>query len=75
MCRKYIEPNLDIQIDPDDLWLQWRTYNEVLGKIIKDKKDLTSLGCLKVLVDPKKGVYKGIEGVLSILVRATVANA
>ena len=55
--------------------LHCRSYNEVLGKIIENKKDLTSPGCFKVLVDPKKGVYKGIYGVLSILVWAKVANA
>ena len=61
--------------------IQWRTLKDSflqLGKKMeehaqKEANDITTLEIIKVLIDPKENHYKGIEGILSILVRASVA--
>ena len=70
-----------MQLDMNDLRIQWRTFNGVLldlgekmeEKAQKEANDITSLENIRVLIDPKENHYKGIEGILSILVRASVA--
>ena len=68
----FLEPNMDTRIDPDELRIQWRSYNEVLEGMTK-LEEQNSLEILSTLVDPKKNLCRGIENILSILVRAAVA--
>ena len=70
----FFEPELDKRLDPDDMRLQWKLFNEVLEEVITIHINLSSLDILKLLLNPKKGKFKGIEGVLSVLVRAAVAK-
>ena len=69
------QPQLDTRLDSDDLKLQWRKYNKVLEEmqVTSNNKELSSLDLMKLLIDPKK-MFRGIEGVLSVLVRAAVAK-
>ena len=43
-------------------------------KVTSNKKELSSLDLMNLLIDPKKELFRGIEGVLSVLVRAAVAK-
>ena len=70
----YFEPNLEQRLDPDDLRIQWRTFNDVLEDLIRKQPAASSLDFMKLLLHPSKKLYRGVEGVLSILVRAAVAR-
>ena len=71
----FFEPQLDLRVNPPDLRLQWRQYNDVLEEIINQKPNLSSIDFVKLLINPtNEKYYRGIEGVLSILVRAAVAK-
>ena len=68
----FFEPDLDTRVEPDDLRLQWRAFNEVLEGM-ESQAEESSMDILGKLVDPKAELYPGIQSVLSILVRAAVA--
>ena len=70
----YFEPNLEQRLEPDDLRIQWRTFNDVLEDLIRKQPAASSLDFMKLLLHPSKKLYRGVEGVLSILVRAAVAR-
>ena len=66
-----------MRIDPDELRVQWRSYNFILEKMINDKvidQNSTSIDILRNLINPKMELCFGIEDILSILVRAAVAK-
>ena len=68
----FFEPDLDTRVEPDDLRLQWRAFNEVLEGM-ESQAEESSIYILGKLVDPKAELYFGIQSVLSILVQAVVA--
>ena len=70
----YFEPRLDLRLDPDDLKLQWRKYNELLEDLITKKPNADSMTFIKMMIDPGKELYHGIQGVLSVMVQALVTR-
>ena len=70
----FFEPQLTTRLDLADLRLQWSQYNKVLEKLYSKQADMSSLKLIKLLIDPSEQYFRGIEGVLSIMVRAAVAK-
>ena len=62
------------KLDPDDLKLQWRKYNELLEDLIIQKPDMGSMTFIKMMIDPGEELYLGIQGVLSVMVQALVTR-
>ena len=74
--RRRARPRRPVEqrLEPDDLRIQWRTFNDELEDLIRKQPAASSLDFMKLLLHPSKKLYRGVEGVLSILVRAAVAR-
>ena len=60
--KTFREPNIDTHVDPDELRIQWRSYNRVLEKLVMDEKveliNMRSIDILKNLINPKMELYR-----------------
>ena len=68
----HFEPELLERLDEEDLRVQFRKFNRILEEEIPVAAELDSHAIVKLLLDPEKGLFKGIEGVVSILANATI---
>ena len=67
----HLEPNLDERLDSEDMRAQFLKFNRLLEELDKSR---TSLDTVRLLIDPQKKVYEGVEGIVSILVNSVIVK-
>ena len=72
----YFEPAVFSRVPEAEMRLQYREFIRRLGEVGKEKgsAELTSIQIIAKFLDPKEDLYKDIEGPLSVLARACVAQ-